>query len=163
MTDHITEEYLGLNELYLMAERKSKALATEVKDLLSKHYKWDTNIEEFEDKVPPNYSHYKIDVTVDDECCDDAFRTIYHIDIDLPDDDEAKELADILDGKVTDGLNAGCPEYVIRYTKEIKVRAKTRGEAIAIFTNMDDKDRDSEAQYIDIVSARKFDTKKSKK
>ena len=162
MTDHITEEYLKLNEIYPMAERQNTALATEVKDFLSKHYKWDTDIEEFEDKVPPNYSHYKIDVTVDDECCDDMFRTIYHIDIDLPDDDEAKELADILDGKVTQGLNAGCPEYVIRYTKEIKVRAKGRGEALAIFTDMSDKDRDSEAQFIGVVSA-KIVSKKSKK
>jgi hypothetical protein len=163
MTDHITEEYLGLNEIYPMAERQNKRLATEVKNLLSKHYKWDADIEEFEDKVPPNYSHYKIDVTVDDTCCDDTFRTLYHIDIDLPNDDEAKELADILDGKVTQGLNAGCPEYVIRYTREIKVRAKNRGEAIAIFTNMDDKDRESESQFIGIVSARKLATKKSKK
>ncbi len=162
MAYHITEEYLGINEIYPMAERQSKALATEVKDLLSKHYKWDPNIEEFEENVPPNYSHYKIDVTIDDDCCDDTFRTLYHIDIDLPNDDEAKELADILDGKVTDGFNAGCPEYVIRYTKEIKVRAKTRGEALAIFTDMTDKDRDSEAQYISVVSAR-IVSKKSKK
>lgn len=163
MTDHITEEYLKLNEIYPMAERQSEALATEVKDFLSKHYKWDADIEEFEEEVPPNYRHYKIDVTVDDECCDEMFRTIYHIDIDLPDDDEAQELADILDGKVTGGLNAGCPEYVIRYTREIKVKAKCRGEAIAIFTNMDDKDREYYSQFIGVVSAKKLATKKSKK
>ena len=56
-----------------------------------------------------------------------------------------------------------CGEYVIRYTQEIKIRAKCRGDAIAIFTCMDNKDRESKSQYISVVSARKLSTKKSKK
>ena len=160
----IDEKFLGLDDILEMANGQSKELARDVKEFLCKHYKWDTNIEEFDGQTSDTkYHDYRIEVKNEDECCDEEFVTIYHIDIDLPDDDEAKELADILDGKVTDGLNAGCPEYVIRYTREIKVKAKGRGEAIAIFTNMDDKDRESESQFIGVVSARKLATKKSKK
>ena len=164
MSCSIDEKFLGLDDILGMANEQSKELARDVKEFLCKHYKWDTNIEEFDGQTSDiKYHDYRIEVKNEDECCDEAFVTIYYIDIALPNDDEAKELADILDGKVTDGLNAGCPEYVIRYTREIKVKAKGRGEAIAIFTNMDDKDRESESQFIGVVSARKLATKKSKK
>jgi len=164
MSCSIEEKFLSLDGILGMANEQSKELAEDVKEFLCKHYKWNTHINEFDGQTSDTkYHDYRIEVKNEDECCDEAFVTIYYIDIALPDDDEAKELADILDGKVTDGLNAGCPEYVIRYTREIKVKAKNRGEAIAIFTGMDDKDRESESQFIGIVSARKLATKKSKK
>lgn len=160
----IDEKYLGLDDIIGMAKEQSKELASDVKEFLCKHYKWDTIIEEFGGRTSDTkYHDYRIEVKNEDECGDEEFVTIYRIGIALPNDEEAKELADILDGKVTDGLNAGCPEYVIRYTREIKVRAKSRGEALAIFTDMEYEERESGSRYIGIVSARKLATKKSKK
>lgn len=164
MSCSIDEKFLDLDDILEMATEKSKELARDVKEFLCKHYKWDANIEEFDGQTSDaKYQDYRIEVKTEDECCDEAFVTIYYIDIALPNDDEAKELADILDGKVTEGLNAGCPEYVIRYTREIKVKAKCRGEAIAIFTEMADKDRESASRFLGIDSARKLATKKPKK
>lgn len=98
MSFHIDEEWLDINGL--LANENTEKYKDDIKELLSKYYKWDEECEEFEDDHPDTYRKYEIRVNCEDELCDDTYKTILHIEVWLPTDEDAKELADIIDGEV---------------------------------------------------------------
>lgn len=159
MSFHIDEEYIGINgifaehnDLFSFDEARS-----EVKEFLSKFYTWDNECEEFDETEPKNSRKYEITIKREDECCDDTYSTIFHLNIALPTDEDAKELADIIDGTVVDGLNDGCPTFRITYRSEIYIKAKTKEEAESIFRNMSKKEFEDKSEFVEIVSNEKED------
>jgi hypothetical protein len=71
-----------------------------------------------------------------------TFVNIFSIAVNLPTDEDAKELADILDGKVVDGLNEDGKSYCVTYTKKVIIKAKSRDDAKRIFDDMEMHDAD---------------------
>ena len=142
MSTHINEDYCDLNGL--IAESNDyfvcDEVREEVKEFLSKFYTWDEECEEFDDTPKPNYREYEIKVKRDDECCDDEYINIISVKLSLPTDEDAKELADLIDGKVVD---RGC----VTYTKKIVIKAKSREDAKRIFDDMELHDADRWAAF----------------
>ena len=154
MSFHLEEEYIGINgifaehnELFSFDEARN-----EVKEFLAKFYTWDDTCEEFDETEPKNSRKYEIKIKREDECCDDSYATIFHLEIALPTDEDAKELADLLDGDVVGGLNDGCPTFRITYRNEIYIKAKNKEEAESIFRNMSRSDLESGSEFVEIVS-----------
>ena len=73
----------------------------------------------------------------------------------LPTDEDAKELADILDGKVVAGLGKDCPLFRITYRNEIYIKAKDYHEAEQIFRDMDPTELSRDSNFVEIVSTEK--------
>lgn len=155
MTFHGDEDYIGLNDL--IHNEHTEKYSNDIYELLSKYYKWDAECEEFEEDYPDTYHKYEIRAEFEDECCDDSYKTILHIEVWLPTDEDAKELADIIDGKVVDGLNDGCPTFRITYRSEIYIKAKDKEEAESIFRNMSKEEFDAQSEFVEIVSNEKED------
>ena len=65
----------------------------------------------------------------------------------LPTDEDAKELAAILDGEVVDGLNADGKSYCVTYTKKIVIKANSREDAKRIFDDMEMHEADRWAAF----------------
>jgi hypothetical protein len=76
-----------------------------------------------------------------------TFVNIFSIAVNLPTDEDAKELADILDGKVVDGLNEDGKSYCITYMKKFVIKAKSREDAKRIFDDMELRDIDPWATF----------------
>ena len=154
MSTHINEDHCDLNGLidenndYFVCDE----VRDEVKEFLSKFYLWDKDLEEFDDTPEPNYHEYEIKVKREDECCDDNYINIVSVKVSLPTDEDAKELADIIDGKVVNGLNAGGKTYCITYTKKINIKAKSRADAKRIFDDMEMHDADRWATFDGVKS-----------
>lgn len=114
MSFHIDEEYIGINGIF--AEHNDlfsfDEARNEVKEFLSKFYTWDAECEEFDETEPKNSRNYEITIKREDECCDDTYSTIFHLEIALPTDNDAQELADLLDGEVVS--NKKMKTYLIR-------------------------------------------------
>jgi hypothetical protein len=155
MSFHGDEGWIDMNGL--LFNENTEKYKDDIKELLSKYYKWDEDCEEFEDEHPDTYHKYEIRAKFEDECCDDYFTSILHIEVWLPTDEDAKELADIIDGEVVDGLNDGCPTFRITYRSEIYIKAKTKEEAESIFRNMSKKEFDAQSEFVEIVSNEKED------
>ena len=155
MSFHGDEDWLDMNGL--LTNENTEQYKDDIKELLSKYYKWDEDCEEFEEEHPDTYHKYEIRAEFEDECCDDTYKTIPHIEVWLPTDDDVKELADIIDGDVVDGLNDGCPTFRITYRSEIYIKAKTKEEAESIFRNMSKKEFDAQSEFVEIVSNEKED------
>lgn len=155
MSFHGDEDYIGMNDL--IHNEYTEKYSDDIYELLSKYYKWDKECEEFDEEHPDTYHKYEIRAEFEDECCDEYFKTILHIEVWLPTDDDAKELADIIDGTVVDGLNDGCPTFRITYRSEIYIKAKTKEEAESIFRNMNKKECDDKSEFVEIVSNEKED------
>ena len=155
MSFHGDEDWLDMNGL--LNNENTEKYKDDIKELLSKYYKWDEECEEFEDEHPDTYHKYEIRAEYEDELCDDTYTNILHIEVWLPTDEDAKELADIIDGNVVDGLNDGCPTFRITYRSEIYIKAKTKEEAESIFRNMSKKEFDSQSEFVEIVSNEKED------
>ena len=149
MSIHINEDYCDLNGL--IAESNDyfvcDEVREEVKEFLSKFYTWDEECEEFDDTPKPNYREYEIKVKRDDECCDDEYINIISVKVSLPTDEDAKELADLIDGKVVDGLNADGKSYCVTYTKKIVIKANSREDAKRIFDDMEMHEADRWAAF----------------
>lgn len=149
MSTHINEDYCDLNGLvsesndYFFCDE----VRDEVKEFLSKFYLWDKDLEEFDDTPEPNYREYEIKVKREDECCDDDYNNIISVKVSLPSDEDAKELADIIDGKVVDGLNADGKDYCITYIKKTYIKAKSREDAKRIFDDMEMHEADRWAEF----------------
>ena len=160
MSTHINEEALTLNGLIsdaLESFDPHEEMRQSIKDFLSKFYTWDEEAGEFDDTPKEGYRPYEIKAKYEDECCDDTFVTIYSIRVSLPTDEDAKELAAILDGDVVDGLNKDCPVFRITYRNEIYIKAKDQQEAERIFRNMDRGEFSRRSDFVEIVSIDKED------
>lgn len=155
MSFHADEDYVGMNGL--LTNENTEQYADDIKELLSKYYTWDADSEEFDETAPDNYREYRIKAVFEDEICDDDYTTVLYIDVKLPTDEAAKELADIIDGTVIEGLNEGCPTFRITYRNEIYIKAKNKEEAEEIFRNMGKKEFDDKSEFVEIVSNEKED------
>ncbi len=154
MAFHADEDYIGINGIF--AEHNDlfsfDEARNEVKEFLSKFYTWDNECEEFDETEPKNSRKYEITIKREDECCDDTYATIFHLEIALPTDEDAKELADIIDGTVVSGLNADGKEFCITYTKKIVIKAKNKDEAKKLFNEMNMQYADSCSEFGKISS-----------
>lgn len=150
MSFHGDEDWLDMNEL--LNNENTKDYKDDIKEFLSKYYKWDEECEEFEDEHPDTYHKYKIRAEFEDECCDDTYKTILYVDVWLPNDEAATELADIIDGKVVGGLNDAYPTFRITYRNEIYIKAPNKDEAEKIFRNMSRSDLDANSEFVELVS-----------
>ena len=155
MSFHADEDFIGMNEL--LTNENTEQYADDIKELLSQYYTWDAESEEFDETAPDNYREYRIKAVFEDEICDDDYTTVLYIDVKLPTDEAAKELADIIDGTVVEGLNEGCPTFRITYRNEIYIKAKNKEEAEEIFRNMGKKEFDFQSEFVEIVSNEKQD------
>ena len=159
MGTHINEEYYDINDI--VSDNRDNLFDDDVrkdaKEFFSKFYLWDKDLEEFNDNPEPNYRPYEIKVKHESECCDDAFIDIISVNVMLPTDDDAKELADIIDGKVVSGLNDGCPTFRITYRNEIYIKAPNKEEAEKIFRNMSRSELNEGSEFVEIVSNEKED------
>ena len=159
MGTHINEEYYDINDI--VSDNRDNlfddGVRKDAKEFFSKFYLWDKDLEEFNDNPEPNYRPYEIKVKHESECCDDAFIDIISVNVMLPTDDDAKELADIIDGKVVSGLNDGCPTFRITYRNEIYIKADNKEEAEKIFRNMSRSELNEGSEFVEIVSNEKED------
>lgn len=155
MSFHGDEEWLDMKGL--LNNENTEKYNDDIKELLSKYYKWDEECEEFDDEHPDTYHKYEIRAEYEDELGDDTYKTILHIEVWLPTDDDAKELADIIDGTVVDGLNDGCPTFRITYSSKIYIKAKTKEAAEYIFSNMSNIERYAQSEFVEIISNEKED------
>ena len=155
MSFHADEDVIGMNDL--IHNEYTEQYSDDIKELLSQYYTWDAESEEFDETAPDNYREYRIKAVFEDEICDDDYTTVLYIDVKLPTDEAAKELADIIDGTVVEGLNEGCPTFRITYRNEIYIKAKNKEEAEEIFRNMGKKEFDFQSEFVEIVSNEKQD------
>ena len=140
MATHINEEALTLNDLIsdaLETFDPHEEMRQSIKDFLSKFYTWDEEAGEFDDTPKEGYRPYEIKARYEDDCSDMTFVNIFSIRVSLPTDEDAKELAAILDGEVVDGLNADGKSYCVTYTKKIVIKANSREDAKRIFDDME--------------------------
>ena len=150
MATHLIEEALTLNDLIsdkLESFDPHEEMRQSIKDFLSKFYTWDEEAGEFDETPKEGYRPYEIKAKYEDDCCDDTFVNIFSIRVSLPTDEDAKELAAILDGKVVDGLNADGKSYCITYMKKFVIKAKSREDAKRIFDDMELRDIDPWATF----------------
>jgi hypothetical protein len=163
MCIHINEESLTLNDLIsdkLESFDPHEEMRQSIKDFLSKFYTWNEEAGEFDETPKEDYRPYEIKARYEDDCSDMTFVNIFSIRVSLPTDEDAKELADILDGEVVDGLNAGEKSYCITYTKKIVIKAKSREDAKRIFDGMEMREADRWAEFDKVKS---ITVKKAKK
>ena len=166
MATHINEEALTLNDLIsdaLESFDPHEEIRQSIKDFLAKFYTWDEALGEFDDTPKEGYHSYEIKAKYEDECADMSFVNIYSIRVSLPTDEDAKELADILDGEVVDGLNADGKSYCVTYTKTVCIKAKSQAEAKRIFADMNIRDTDRLSKFGKVVDVKVQAKKKSKK
>lgn len=150
MTTHLNEEALTLNDLIsdkLESFDPHEEMRHSIKDFLSKFYTWDEEAGEFDDTPKEGYRPYEIKAKYEDDCSDMTFVNIFSIRVSLPTDEDAKELAAILDGKVVNGLNEDGKSYCVTYTKKIVIKAKSREDAKRIFDDMEMRDADRWATF----------------
>ena len=160
MATHINEESLTLNDLIsdaLETFDPHEEMRQSIKDFLSKFYTWDDALGEFDDTPEEGYRPYKIKVKYEDEVADMTFVNIYTITVSLPSDEDAKELANILDGEVVDGLYKDAPMFRITYRNEIYIKAKNHHEAERILSGMDPVELTRKSSFVEIVSTEKQD------
>ncbi len=158
MGTHINEESLTLNDLISDALEPfdpHEEMRQSIKDFLSRFYTWDETLGEFDDTPKEGYRPYKIKAKYTDDCADMTFVNIFSIRVSLPTDEDAKELAAILDGEVVEGLNNDCPVFRITYRNEIYIKATDQQEAERIFRDMDPAELSRVSDFVEIVSIEK--------
>lgn len=165
MATHINEESLDLNDLIsdaLESFDPHEEMRQSIKDFLAKFYTWDEDLGEFDDTPKEGYRLYEIKAKYEDEVADMTFVDIFSIRVSLPTDEDAKELAAILDGEVVDGLNSDGKSYCVTYTKKIVIKAKSRDDAKRIFEGMEMHEADRWAEFDKVKSITVKKEKKSK-
>jgi len=158
MATHINEESLELNDLIsdvFDPVDPHEEMRQSIKDFLSKFYTWDESLGEFDDTPKEDYRRYEIKAKYEDEVADMTFVDIFSIRVSLPTDEDAKELAAILDGEVVAGLGKDCPVFRITYRNEIYIKAKDHHEAEQIFRDMDPAELSRDSNFVEIVSTEK--------
>ena len=160
MSTHINEESLTLNDLVsdkLESFDPHEEMRQGIKDFLSKFYTWDDDLGEFDDTPKDGYRPYEIKAEYEDDCADMFFVNIFSIRVSLPTDEDAKELAAILDGEVVDGLDNDCPVFRITYRNEIYIKANDQQEAERIFRDMGPAKLSRDSDFVEIVSTERQD------
>ena len=158
MSTHINEESLELNDLIsdvFDSIDPHEEMRKSIKDFLSNFYTWDEALGEFDDTPKEDYRRYEIKAKYEDEVADMTFVDIFSIRVSLPTDEDAKELAAILDGEVVAGLGKDCPVFRITYRNEIYIKAKDHHEAEQIFRDMDPAELSRDSNFVEIVSTEK--------
>ena len=145
------EERLFLEDI--LFNENLESYRDDIKEVLDKYYKYDPEIEEYTDPLGENYHKYEIRVIDEYECCDDYIRNVIYIEIKLPNDDAAQELAGCVGGEVTDGLNSDCDTYRVLFTSEVCVKASSPEEAQKLVDSMSDFDRRNRSRFVEVSTA----------
>lgn len=148
MTFHESEETIFVQDL--MHNEVLESYREDIKDFLDKHYAYDQEEETYEQPLKHGYHKYTIRVVKESECCDDCFKSIILIEIDLPDNAAAQELADTVDGTVISGMTG--KKFRITYRNEIYITADTEDDANTIFENMDSDELARRSTFVEVSS-----------
>lgn len=129
----------------------------EVRKFLHKLYPSDDDDGKLEDETS-----YDMDKAVKDTkfvilCKDNSIADFYeenYLTIHLPSREKADELADILDGTVTEDHSAdqGAKTFRITYRNEIYIKADSEEDAKTRFQNMPRKTLDKKSEFVELVS-----------
>lgn len=148
MTFHSSEETLFVNDLphneYLENYRD------DIVEFLNKYYQYDPEIEEYGDPIASDTHEYVIRVVDENEVGEDSFTNVINIEIKLPNNEAAQELADIVDGKIVSGMTG--KKFRITYRNEIYITAESEEEAQTIFENMDSDETYRLSKFVEMVS-----------
>lgn len=145
------EERLFLEDI--LFNENLERYSDDIKEVLDKYYQYDPEIDEYTDPLGDNYQKYVIRVIDESECCDYCVRNVIYIEIKLPNDDAALELAGCIDGEVTEGLNGDCDTYRVLFTSEVCVKASSPEEAQKLVESMSDYDRRSRSHFVEVSTA----------
>ena len=145
------EERLFLEDI--LFNENLERYSDDIKEVLDKYYQYDTEIDEYTDPLGENYKKYVIRAIDEYECCDDCVRNVTYIEIKLPNDDAALELAGCIDGEVTEGLNSDCDTYRVLVTSEVFVKANSPEEARKLVESMSDADRRDWSHFVEVSTA----------
>lgn len=152
MNFHENENWLNIDNV--LTDESTEKYAEDIKEFLEKFYKFDSDSECFDDGeklIDEPYHQYEI-VTVDEtEYMDESFKTLTHLEIELPNDEAAKELAAIIDGRVEKGLQGG-KVFRITYRNEVYIRAENEAEAREAFEDMDRDELNYKSKFVEIAS-----------
>ena len=148
MTFHTSEETLFVNDI--PHNECLESYREDIVEFLNKYYQYDQEIEEYGDPIASDTHKYVIRVVLEDECGDDDYRTVLNIEIDLPNNEAAQELADIVDGNIVSGMTG--KKFRITYRNEIYITAESEEEAKTIFENMDSEDTYRQSRFVEMVS-----------
>lgn len=145
------EERLFLEDI--LFNENLERYSDDIKEVLDKYYQYDQEIEEYTDPLGENYHKYEIRFIDEYECCDYCVRNVIYIEIKLPNDDAAQELADCIGGEVTEGLNSDCDTYKVLVTSEVCVKANSPEEAQKLVESMSDYDRRNRSRFVEVSTA----------
>ena len=152
MNFHGHEVWVNLGNV--LTDESTEKYAEDIKEILEKYYKFDSDSESFDDSeklLAEPYHQYEI-VKVDaTEYMEDSFKTITHLEVELPNDEAAKELAATIDGRVEKGLQSG-KVFRITYRNEVYIRAETEDEARQAFENMDTDELNYKSKFVEMSS-----------
>lgn len=151
MNFSVHEERLFLEDI--LFNENLERYGDDIKEVLDKYYQYDPEIDEYTDPLGDNYQKYVIRVIDESECCDYCVRNVIYIEIKLPNDDAALELAGCIDGEVTEGLNSDCNTYSVLVTSEVCVKASSPEEAQKLVESMSDYDRRSRSRFVEVSTA----------
>ena len=145
------EERLFLEDI--LFNENLETYSDDIKEVLDKYYQYDQEAEEYTDPLGENYHKYEIRVIDEYECCDDIVRNVVYIEIELPNDDAAQELAGCIGGEVTEGLNSDCDTYRVLVTSEVFVKANSPKEARKLVEAMSDTDLRDRSHFVKVSKA----------
>lgn len=148
MTFHASEETILVEDL--LNHEQLESYSDDIREFLEKHYYYDEEAEEFSKPFTSDFHKYVIRTVNESECGEDCFKSILNIEIDLPDNVTAEELAAIVDGKVVSGMTG--KKFRITYRNEIYITAETLEEAQAEFENMDPDETASRSNFVEMTS-----------
>lgn len=148
MTFHESEETIFLEDI--LYNEMLDGYRDDIREFLEKHYHYDQEAEEFDTPLASGYRKYTIRTANESECGEDCFKNILNIEIDLPDNAAAQELADIIDGKVVSGMTG--KQFRITYRNEIYITAESEEDAQAAFENMDTDELARRSTFVEMSS-----------
>lgn len=148
MTFHESEETLFIEDI--LYNEMLDGYSDDIREFLEKHYHYDQEAEEFDTPLATGYHKYTIRTVNENECGEDSFKNVLNIEIDLPDNEAAQELADIVDGKIVSGMTG--KKFRITYRNEIYITAESEEEARTIFENMDSDETYRRSEFVEMVS-----------
>ena len=148
MTFHEDEETILVEDL--LGHEMLDSYREDIREFLEKHYHYDEDAEEFDNPLVSGGHQYIIRTVNESECGDDCFKSVLNIEIDLPDNEAAQELADIVDGRVVAGMTG--KKFRITYRNEIYITAATQEEAQEAFENMDPDETARLSNFVEMTS-----------
>lgn len=148
MTFHESEETIFVEDI--LYNEMLDGYSDDIREFLEKYYHYDQEAEEFDTPLASGYRKYTIRTVNESECGEDSFKSVLNIEIDLPDNAAAQELADIVDGKVVSGMTG--KQFRITYRNEIYITAETEEDAQAAFENMDTDELARRSNFVEMSS-----------